>query len=125
MDSTFYFDGQTSYSGEIEVEDIQNCCIEAIDNLGMNSYLLIKTDLGITSTLEFGPLVPDSSELPDYTSIVFSRYEASEYKTKKDINKFLAPKDKGKRKVVEVNQIEIEEAIASGIDLIKYFYSNN
>ena len=111
MESDFSFDGVTSYNGGITIRDVQNTCIEAIDNQGMISYLLIYTDTGLTITVESGPLVPDSTELPDSASVVITQYEASEYKSKKQIAKFLQPKDKGKRRPVEVKEVDSGVAI--------------
>lgn len=111
MDSTFYFDGTTTYNSEIEVEDIQSCCLEAIDNFGYSSYIIFTTDLGITKSIEAGPFIPDTTDLPSNCSVVISEYDASEYSTKKQIKKFLGPKDKGKRKAIEVKVIQKEEAL--------------
>ncbi len=121
MESEFAYDATTTYNSEITISDVQCTCIEAIDNQGTVSYLLIDTVLGTTFTIEAGPMVPDSSELPNYSSIIFMQYEASEYKSKKQIAKFFQPKDKGKRKVIEVKEIPFEEAI----DIIKPVYNCN
>lgn len=111
MESDFSFDGVTTYNGEITISDVQNTCIEVTDNLGMISYLLIYTETGLTITVEAGPFVPDTTELPDSSSVIIAQYEASEYKSKKQIAKFLQPKDKGKRKPIAVKEVFSGEAI--------------
>ena len=113
MKSEFAFDATTTYNGEITISDIQNTCIEVLDNQGMISYLLIYTDEGRSYTVEAGPFVPDSTELPDVSSLVMSQFDTSEYKCKKQITKFLQPKDKGKRKAIEVREIYSGEAITN------------
>lgn len=110
MKSRFSYNGTTTYENEIAIPDIQNTCLEVMDNKGFVSYMIMYTSDGHTIAVEAGPFVPDITALPDLTTITFSQYDASDYKSKKQISKFLQPKDKGKRKPVEVREINSCEA---------------
>lgn len=116
----FMYDGITQYNASIDVPNIHQVCLKATDNVGFDYYLIIRTLLGECSTLEYGPLVDGDSVLPDATSIRFERFECEDFKLKKKISSFLAPKNKGKNKIVDVVEIGFEEALSEGVDLLNY-----
>ena len=75
--------------GELDVEDIGNCCIEATNDQGMLYYLVTDTKLGWTRIFEYGPAIPDFDELPKSVYCAFSRIEYDERKLTKKISEFL------------------------------------
>ena len=56
---TFDYMERVVVDGQLEVEDIGQCVIQANNDIGEEFYLIIKTDLGWTEILEYGPCVPD------------------------------------------------------------------
>lgn len=56
MKLNFKYFYSRSATGDLEVEDIGNCSIEANDNLGNFYYLLIETNMGFTKIFEYGPI---------------------------------------------------------------------
>lgn len=84
----FEFDNQYVPQNFIEIENIGNVCIEAINETdGLFYYLLIKTSLGTTSIFEYGPVIPDIDKLFDNYSVSFNREQYNEKKVKIFISK--------------------------------------
>lgn len=109
MDSTFNFNSTVTYNDSIDVEDIQNCCLEAVDSEGMVYYYLVSTDLGVSNSVMAGPYFVEINDTASKCTLSFSEYDASEYATKKEIKTFLSPK---KGKIVEVKTITKAEAVS-------------
>lgn len=86
---TFEYFYTTTAVGELEVEDLGNCCIEAANDLGMLYYLVIDTKLGWCRIFEYGPALPDFDELPKSVYCSFSRIEYDERKLMKKVSEFL------------------------------------
>ena len=116
----FQYDGITTYNSSIDIDNIHQICLKATDNHGFDYYLIIRTLLGECSTLEYGPLVGGDPILPDSTSIKFERFESDDYKLKKKIKKFLMPRNNGKNKIVDVVELNFNQALDEGIDLLNY-----
>lgn len=83
-----YFYSKSAF-GELQVDDIGDCCIQANNDEGLFYYLLIETNLGWTKILEYGPATPDFDELPKSVSCNFSRIEFDEKKIFKRVDEFL------------------------------------
>ena len=74
---------------QLDVEDIGNVAIRGYADMGTEYYLVIKTDLGWVEVFEYGPIVSDIYELPKSVKYSYDRFEYSEYKLEKRIDKFL------------------------------------
>ena len=74
---------------QIDIEDIGNVSIRGYADMGNEYYLVIKTDLGWVEVFEYGPIEPDLQELPKSVKYPYDRFESSEYKLEKSIDKFL------------------------------------
>ena len=85
----FEFFYQEQPTADLEIEDIGNVAIIANNDAGMEYYLILKTDMGLTKSLEYGPSVPDVEDLPMSVTIKYNQFEFSENKIIKMINKFL------------------------------------
>ena len=121
----FNFDSETHYNQSIDIDNIHQVCLKATDNVGFDYYLIIRTLLGECSTIEWGPLVGGDPILPDSTSIKFERFDSEDFKLKKKIKTFLAPRNKGRNKIVEVIQMDYNDALDEGIDLLNYMRGFN
>lgn len=116
----FEYDGVTTYNNAIDINNIHQVCLKAMDDKGFDYYLIIRTLLGECSTLEFGPLVEGDSILPDKTSINFERFDSDDYSIRKKIKNFLSPKNKGRNKIVNVVELGFNQTLDCGIDLLNY-----
>lgn len=127
MRRTFNYNGEVIFSEEFDVDSVGNVCLHAIDSIGANYFLYIKTTLGITECLEFGPiLILEDETLEDTYSIVCSRFEYSDASCVKKIQSFLRPRPSlmNKRKKVQITHVEtidIFEALSYGINPFKIY----
>ena len=79
--STFEFANEWVPTNSIDIPEIGNFYLEAIDeeNL-MYYYLMIKSSLGTASVMSYGPVVPDVQLLPDKYQVSFERLSFKEKK---------------------------------------------
>jgi hypothetical protein len=116
----FGYNQETIYSKELDIDEIGQVALEANDSDSMFYYLVIRTSLGQSSILEYGPIVPDIAILPDITEIKFQRVDFNELKIKQIIKRFLMPRNKGKSKIEDVIQIDVNDALGRGINILEY-----
>lgn len=89
MNGTYEYFFTRMATGELEVNDPGNCCIQACNDNGEIYYLLIESTLGWTKILEYGPATPDFYELPKSVFCTFNRIDFNEKKIEKKISEFL------------------------------------
>lgn len=119
MDTQIAYNRQEVLTQSAYVEDVGNCALEAVDEDGLNHYLVIKTVDGQTFKLMFGPLLPDIIELPPAYNITYIKDEYNDTKLAKFIQGWAAPK-KGAN-FESVKQIPMEEALSLYRDVKSYF----
>lgn len=120
MGKEFKYNAMTEYFSSFEVESIGNVCLEAVDNLEMHYFLMIKTLLGESTILEFGPVVIGDDLLPDNTQITFRRMAFKEKSIIKIINEFTRSRNKGKNKIELVKVVDDAYLLSCGIDIFDY-----
>lgn len=108
MRSSFNYLYETSALDVLEVDDIGNTCIQASNDLGQNWILQIKTKLGFSYIIEYGPYY--YNKITEYLNSSFQRIEYSEYKLQKKIDKFL---NEPRRIITQVKFIDEDEALES------------
>lgn len=74
---------------ELEIDNIGDCVIQANNDLAEEFYLIIRTELGWTEVMEYGPFVPDLLQLPYNYQITYNRFEFNQSKIERIIDKFL------------------------------------
>lgn len=100
MEKTFKFNSELVYTAQIDIENILNTTIEAIDNHGNYYYLIINTSMGKSEILEFGPIIEDT-DLSNNFTLTYSTCTASASTAIKVITKFLAPRKNLRSTIVE------------------------
>ena len=107
-------------NGQIDIDNIGDCVLVARNAQSEEWYLLVKTVLGWTSVVEFGPVVPDIDMLTKSTTCKYSRFEFSEGRLIKIIDKFL---NDGSRMITQVSISDIEEVepIIRGKDILTFW----
>ena len=110
MDSDIKFNRQSVFVDSLCVEDIGNCALEALDNLGQYHYIIVKTVHGQSHVLSFGPVIPDLETLPKSFTV---EYYFSSYNDKK-LAKALQVWAAGPQKLnfEQITQITSEEALS-------------
>lgn len=106
---------ETIVNGSLEVENISNCAIEANDDIGNFYYLIIRTKMGISNVLEFGPVSEYDSPSTAYQK--FKRAEINEGKLKKIVSDFL---NNELRKITQAKEISFEEAYEKYPSMLEY-----
>ena len=103
---TFEYLQRIVVDGELEVDNIGDCILQANDDLGNEYYLIVKTLLGVTEIIEYGPIAPDISILPPNYNIKYSRIDYNEGKIERSIDKFL---NDGKRAITQARVVSLED----------------
>ena len=105
--------------GQIDIENIGQCFLRAFNDFGEEFYLLIKTDLGITEVLEYGPCTPDLELLPPSYHVSYDRFDYSQTKIERIIEKFL---NNPKRAITQVEEFsdlsELRDNLVNPVDKV-------
>lgn len=86
---TFEYMQRVVVEANLEVDNVGDCVLQANNDFGNEYYLLIKTELGFSEVLEYGPCMPDIQMLPLDYNISYSRFEYNQGKLERIIDKFL------------------------------------
>lgn len=103
--------------GNIEIEDIGNCAIEAFNDDGLNFYLVVRTSMGTTNIFTFGPIWLDLEMFPANVNCTFKRIEFNEKKISREIQSFL---NDPKSKITQAFEIDTDEALSKCRSIIEY-----
>lgn len=87
----------------IDIEDIGNVCLQAINSFNEEYYLIISTKLGWTEIKEFGPCIIDFNKVENYFNLLYNKFEFNETKLIKQIDKFI---NNDKRKITQISFID-------------------
>lgn len=102
---------------EVEIEDIGNCNILAYNDYGSVNVLIVRTQLGLTSIMTYGPIQPDVDLLPKYVKCTFKRIEYNPRKISKEIDTFL---NNPVSNITSAIEVDFEEAISKCRSIIEY-----
>lgn len=86
---TFEYLQRVVVDAELNVDDIGQCVILGRNDMGEESYLIIRTEMGWTEQISIGPVCPDIEILPFNVAILYSRFEYNQGKIERAIDKFL------------------------------------
>ena len=114
MSYQFKFAPVTDYTGVLDLDDIWNCCIEAVNDLDFAYYLVIRTQLGESTIYELGPYAIDSTTLPDSGSVHYFKTSSDAKRLTATIKKFLQDV-----KAVDAKTVTLYEMFASYIDALQ------
>lgn len=92
---TFDYIQRVTVDGQLEVDNIGDCVIVGRNDIGEESYLIITTSLGVTEVVHYGPTVPDLSILPFSVTLNYNRFDYSQGKIEKIIDRFLNDPKRG------------------------------
>lgn len=91
----------------IEIEDIGNCAVNAMNDDAEEWFLIINTYEGWTETIEFGPLVVDDDDIKTYFKYDKFSSDYSEKKIGRSIDRFI---NDPKRMITQVFEVDKEFA---------------
>ena len=122
MSREFEFDQQLQAQNSIEIENIGDFGLEAINEEGFYYYLAVKTLLGTTIIGSCGPIIPDIDMLPSGFNCSINKMTYKEDKLFKTINLWLNDKSK---KIKNAKEIRFEEAVLEFKDAADYLHNLN
>lgn len=115
---TFEYLQRIIVDAQLDVENIGECIILGRNDLGEEFYLIIRTDMGWTEQINYGPVTPDVDILPFNISMNYARFEFNQTKLMRAIDKFLNDPKKmiTQAEVVELN--DVQDAIVDSVSKI-------
>ena len=102
----FEFSVQKTFNESIDVVDIGNTTLQCTNKNLDNFYIIIKTVLGKTSILKFGPVCSDMEALLNDFSVSYKKIDYKEPIICKEIDKFINDFKKEINAVVEITDYE-------------------
>ena len=105
---TFEYLQRVVIDGTLEVDNIGDCVIQGNNDSGEFFYLIIKTELGWTEILDYGPCVPDLELLASSYTIKYQRIEYNQGKLERIIDKFL---NDPKRMITQAKTVFLEDIV--------------
>lgn len=116
----FEYARQSEFTADIEIGTIGNCAIRGTCMNEMYYICIVRTSIGLTELFESGPYLPDRT-LSTICETSYQKIEYDERKIKKFISSFLqAPRKPSILNIYQAEQISIEEALNSCIDICNY-----
>lgn len=102
----FEYSVQKTFNEAIDVVDIGNTALRCTSDKLDNYYIIIKTIMGKTSILKFGPVCPDIEALLNDFSVSYKKLDYKEPSICKEIDKFINDFRKGISSVEEITEYE-------------------
>lgn len=115
---TFEYLQRIIVDAQLDVDNIGECVILGRNDLGEEFYLIIRTEMGWTEQINYGPVTPDIDILPFNINLNYSRFEYNQSKLMRSIDKFL---NDPKKMITQADVVEydsIEHNIRISIDKI-------
>ena len=113
MKNNYSYLRQISFMDSVSVDDIGNVVLDGYNDIGDRYILIIRTVLGISRILEFGP-IQDGAHT--YCKCTFQQMDYNDVKIDKIIDKFL--NDKKMLTQVTANGIKKKEDIIPITDIL-------
>lgn len=121
MRKNFNYSYEETSTADIQIEDVGNVVLKAI-NLQQQCWILyIKTVLGFTSILQYGPYSLDGIR-QQYCQSTYSRFEYSEYKLSKIIDNFINNPRYMITQVIEIDEYEARDDIQPMLEVFDESY---
>lgn len=116
---TFEYLQRIIVDAQLDVDNIGECVLLGRNDLGEEFYLIIRTDMGWTEQINFGPVTPEVDILPFNINLTYARFEFNQAKLMRAIDKFL---NDPKKMITQADVVEID-SIQEGIQasLMKIF----
>ena len=106
----FEFSVQKTFNQSIDIVDFGNTALRCTNNNLDTYYLIIKTVMGKTHFLKFGPICEDIGVLLDEFAVSYKKIDYKETTICREIDKFINDFKKEIDKVEEVTEYEALKA---------------
>lgn len=102
---TFEYLQRVVVDAQLDVDNIGECVLLGRNDLGEEFYLIVRTDMGWTEQINFGPVTPDVDILPFNINLTYARFEFNQTKLMRAIDKFL---NDPKKMITQADVVELE-----------------
>ena len=102
----FEYSVQRTFNEAIDVVDIGNTALRCTSSKLDNYYIILKTIMGKTSILKFGPICPDVEVLLNDFTVSYKKIDYKEAAIGKEIDKFINDFKKEINTVEEITEYE-------------------
>ena len=106
----------TQASASIDIEDLGNFIIQAYSDIGQSSILIVKTILGNTQIIEYGPFYIDDNKMNQHIETIYDNISFDIKKIINKVTKFLDSKKIRVMQVVEKTFDEVKDSIKNPLD---------
>jgi hypothetical protein len=104
----FEYDQQPVFMQNIQIDDIGNVALRCSTEKGQEYYIVVKTYLGKTALLKFGPVYPDITCLTENMELTFKKFDYKECTIEREISKYI---NDGRASITKVEVIAEYEAL--------------
>ena len=108
----------TQASASINIEDLGNFIIQAYSDTGQSSILMVKTTLGNTQIIEYGPFYIDDNKMNQHVEMIYDNTSFDMKKIINKVNKFLDSKKMQVTQVIEKTFDEVKDSIKNPLDFL-------
>ena len=105
----FEFDQQPVFMQNIDIDDIGNMALRCSTTAGKEYYIVVKTYLGKTAMIKYGPLYSEVDSLVENLDLAFKKFDYKESTISREISKFL---NDGRNSITKVELITESEGLA-------------
>ena len=105
----FDFSIQKTFEQSIDIVDMGNTALRCVNNKMDNYYLIVKTIMGKTYFIKFGPVCPDIDLLLDDFAVSYKKIDYKESSVYKEIDKFINDFKKEITSIEEITEYEAWE----------------
>lgn len=106
----FEFSVQKTFNQSIDVVDMGNTALRCTNRQLDDYYLIVKTVMGKTHFLKFGPICPDIDALLEDFSISYKKVDYKENVVYREIDKFINDFKKEIDNIEEITEYEAWQA---------------
>lgn len=114
----FEYDQQPVFMQQINVDDLGNVALRCSNDKGREYYIVVKTFLGKTALLKFGPILADLCALIDNMELTYKRFDFKENVIEREIDKYLNDGRCGINKVEVITEAEALSAMPTAESFI-------
>ena len=112
---TFEYLQRIVVDAQLDVENIGECVLRGRNDLGEEFYLVIRSDMGWTEQITYGPVTPEIDILPFNINLSYSRFEFNQSKLMKAIDKFL---NDPKKMITQADVVEYSSVVNNILESI-------
>lgn len=110
MALTLEYDLQEIFTKSVEIEDLGNIFLRCTEEaFGNEYYFVLKTIMGKSHLLKFGPCFPETEILLKNFTANYKKFDYKESTILKEVKLFV---NDGKKTITKVENISMEEALA-------------